>query len=69
MDNTITEQRAKVFKDLNYRVDETEISFGGVCIKLSDLGKITEEEFKSAVVYAKEHFKPNVDNTTKPPSK
>ena len=55
----IIEQRAKVFKDLNYRVDETEISFGGVCIKLKALGEITEEEFKSAVVYTKEHFKPN----------
>jgi len=59
MDNTITEQRANVFKDLNYKVNQFEISFGGICIKLWDLEKISEEEFKSAVVYAKEHFQPN----------
>ena len=54
MNNPIVEQRAKVFKYLNYKVNQFEISFGGICIKLKDLGEISEEEFKSVVVYAKE---------------
>lgn len=53
------ETRINVFRDLKYIINDNEVSFGGLCIKFSDLNKLTDDEFENTVVYAKDHFKPN----------